>query len=173
MAERGRHHSAYMQEKPLLYVDVDGVISLWGFDPDTRPPGSFVAVDGIVHFLSEEAARHLLDLSGAFDLVWCTGWEEKANEHLVHALGLPAPLPWLCFGDAADPGATTPGHWKLEAVDEHAGRRPAAWIDDALNDACHAWARERGAPTHLESTEPATGLTAAHAERLATWAARL
>ena len=85
-----------MLVKPLLYVDVDGVISLWGFDPadsDTRPPGAFAAVDGITHFLSSEAGRHLLDLASDFELVWCTGWEEKANEILVPALGLPGPLP--------------------------------------------------------------------------------
>jgi hypothetical protein len=160
-----------MQEKPLLYVDVDGVISLWGFDPDTRPPGAFAAVDGIPHFLSQEAGAHLLDLAGVFDLVWCTGWEEKANEHLVPALGLPEPLPYLSFDAHRGPGHTTPGHWKLAALDAHASpERPIAWIDDAFNEACFAWARERGAPTLLVETVPAVGLVAAHAERLRAWA---
>ena len=39
---------AQVQDKPILYVDVDGVISLWGFDPDRRPTGAFAAVDGIL-----------------------------------------------------------------------------------------------------------------------------
>jgi hypothetical protein len=162
-----------MQEKPVLYVDVDGVISLWGFDPDSRPPGAFAVVDGIPHFLSEEAGSHLLDLASAFDLVWCTGWEEKANEHFVPALGLGTPLPCLGFDAARDPGATTPGHWKLPAVDAHAGSRPVAWIDDALNEACFAWAEARAAPTLLVPTAPSIGLVAEHAERLRAWAASL
>jgi hypothetical protein len=161
-----------MQVKPVLYVDVDGVISLWGFDPDRRPGGAFAAVDGILHFLSAEAGAHLLDLAGVFDLVWCTGWEEKADEHLPHALGLPglAGLPHLSFAQDTSPRATTPGHWKLAAVDAHAGARPCAWIDDALNEACDAWARERGAPTLLVHTHPARGLISEHADLLRAWA---
>jgi hypothetical protein len=129
-------------------------------------------VDGIPHFLSEEAGAHLLDLAGAFELVWCTGWEEKANEHLVPALGLGDPLPYLSFDAHRGPGHTTPGHWKLGALEEHAGDRPLAWIDDAFNDACHAWAAGRGAPTLLVETEPAVGLTAEQGARLRAWATR-
>ena len=161
-----------MQDKPVLYVDVDGVVSLWGFDSDRRPPGAFAAVDGILHFLSSEAGEHLHGLRDTFDLVWCTGWEEKAGEHLPQALGLPAlaGLPHLTFDREVAAGATTPGHWKLAAVDAHAGDRPAAWIDDALNDACAAWARARSAPTLLVHTEPARGLISEHAALLRAWA---
>ncbi len=158
-----------MQEKPVLYVDVDGVISLWGFDPNERPPGAFAVVDGIPHFLSAEAGAHLLDLSRTFDLVWCTGWEEKANEHLVPALGLPTPLPWLSFDHFRGPGHTTPGHWKLPAVTDHAADRAVAWVDDAFNEACWEWARSRSAPTLLVETTPAVGLVTEHAERLREW----
>ncbi|HEV2813180.1 MAG TPA: HAD domain-containing protein [Solirubrobacteraceae bacterium] len=162
-----------MQEKPILYVDVDGVISLWGFDPNSRPPGAFAVVDGIPHFLSSEAGAHLLELAGTFDLVWCTGWEEKANEHLVPALGLPTPLPFLSFDEHRGPGHTTPGHWKLGALDAHAPSRPAAWVDDAFNEACFAWASSRSAPTLLVSTEPAVGLVESHAAVLRDWARAL
>jgi hypothetical protein len=157
--------------RPLLLIDVDGVISLWGFDPDRRPPGSFTTVDGIVHFLSEEAGVHLLDLAPDFEPVWCTGWEDRANDHLPHLLGL-GPFPYVEFG-GAEAGTTTPGHWKLAAIDAYAGGRPLAWIDDALNDACTAWAREREAPTLLVETTPDEGLIAAHAQHLRAWAASL
>ena len=159
-----------MQAKPLLYVDVDGVISLWGFDPHERPRGEFAVVDGIPHLLSAEAGRHLLDLAGVFELVWCTGWEEKANEHLVAAIGLPGPLPYLRLDAHRGPGSTTPGHWKLGALEAHAGDRPLAWIDDAFNDACWEWARSRSAPTLLVETVPARGLVAEHAARLRAFA---
>ena len=156
-------------DRPLLLIDIDGVISLWGFGPNTRPAGTFANVEGIVHFLSEEAGRHLLALAPHFDPVWCTGWEEKANEHLPALLGL-GPFPYLELDGRQ--GTSTPGHWKLDAIDEHAGDRPLAWVDDALNEACFAWAAQRGAPTLLVTTDPAEGLVARHAAELRAWATR-
>lgn len=162
-----------MQEKcikPLLFVDIDGVVSLFGFASDTRPAGTWQNVDGVVHFLSAEAGRHLQALRADYELVWCSGWEEKCNEYLPVALGLPNPLPFLVF--ERNPG-TGRAHWKLAAIEAHAGDRPLAWIDDAFNDACHEWARERGAPTLLVETSPVTGLTAVESGRLSSWARRL
>ena len=155
----------------MLFLDVDGVISLFGFDSDTRPAGAFANVDGIPHYLSEGTAHRLERLAEHFELVWCTGWEEKANEHLPHLLGLPGELPCLTFGDLVQAG---PAHWKLQAIDRYAGPdRPAAWIDDSFDDTCHVWARERPGPTLLVRTEPATGMTDAEVERLRAWAEAL
>ena len=153
-----------------MLVDVDGVLSLWGFDPDNRPDGSFQAVDGTPHFLSAEAGRHLLALREAFDLVWCTGWEERANEYLPHHYGLPGPLPYLSFDRHVETGTTMPGHWKLGAIDAYARGRALAWIDDAFNDACHEWAARRAEPTLLVTTTPDEGLIARHADLLMAWA---
>lgn len=159
-----------MRTKPLLLVDVDGVISLFGFPPHARPAGRFEMVDGIAHFLSATAGEHLRLLSDAFEPVWCTGWEEKANDYLPHALGLEGPWPHLTFERAV---GRTRAHWKLDAIDAYAGARPVAWIDDAHGAACEAWAAERGAPTLLVTTEPAVGMTAAQVDRLLAWAAEL
>jgi hypothetical protein len=157
-----------MQEKPVLFVDIDGVISLWGFNSGARPSGAFHNVDGAIHFLSADAGFHLLALSQRFDVVWCSGWEEKADEYLPLALAVPSGLPFLSFD--RNPGRGH-GHWKLPAIDAYAGaQRPLAWIDDAHDDACRAWAARRDAPALLVSTSPATGLTAAHAEQLHAWA---
>lgn len=157
--------------QPLLLVDIDGVISLFGFDPSRPPDGRFITVDGMIHFLSRESGQRLLALSELFELVWCSGWEEKADEHLPYALGLPAGLPHLSFAPA---GAGSDRHWKLDAIDRFAGPvRPLAWIDDAHDETCARRAAERAAPTLLVATEPAVGLTAAHADQLSTWAARL
>src|SRR5258707_10132331 len=99
-----------LMNRPLLLIDVDGVISLFGFDPARRPEGRFEVVDGIAHFLSATAGEHLRRLCEEFEPAWCTGWEEKANEYLPHALGLPGPYPHISF-DGATPIAD--GHWKL------------------------------------------------------------
>ena len=156
-------------QKPLLFVDIDGVISLFGFQPDRRPLGEWINVEGIVHLISASASGHLHRLAVSYDLVWCSGWEEKANEHLLAALVLPTALPFLTF--TAQDGA--PRHWKLGAIEAHAGDRALAWIDDAHDDSCRAWASSRGAPTLLVTTDPANGLTGVHVEALEHWAARL
>jgi hypothetical protein len=157
-------------DKPLLLVDVDGVISLFGDGLDARTAGSWVMVDGLVHFLSQAAGDHLRELAPDFELAWCTGWEERANEHLPQLLSLPSPLPVVTFGRRPQDGA----HWKLAGIDRHAGaERPVAWIDDAHSADCHAWADRRPAPTLLVATDAARGLTAVEAERLRAWAAAL
>ena len=158
------------REKPLLLLDIDGVISLFGFDGRERPDGRFHSIDGIPHFLSASAGEHLHALAGDFELAWCSGWEEKANEYLPHLLGLPGPLPFLSFDRS--PGRAN-AHWKLAAIDAFAGPRPLAWVDDAFNDGCRSWADARPAPTLLLDTEPARGLTAVEVRRLATWARSL
>jgi hypothetical protein len=158
--------SPQTSDKPLLFIDIDGVVSLFGFARTFTPARcSWHQVDGIVHLLSHEAAENLLALTERFEPIWCTGWKDRANEHLPHVLGL-GPYPFLTFGDSPD-------HWKLAAVQAHAGDRPLAWIDDDLNDAVRAWAASRGAPTLLVETEPACGLTAELTAGLRDWAAGL
>jgi hypothetical protein len=179
---------------------VDGVISLFDFGLDGPPSGRWETVDGTVHFISGTAGDHLVGLQASFELVWCTGWEEKANEYLVRLLGLPGPLPYVTFdthygrsrtspppGPSAPAPADRPGagsapervgssserHWKLDAIEAHAGGRPLAWVDDGLTEACHDWASVRPAPTLLVPTEPPTGLGSEHVEELAAWATSL
>jgi hypothetical protein len=153
---------------PLLLVDVDGVISLFGFDRHLAPPGKYLLVEGIPHFISDTAGAHLRELAADYELAWCTGWEERANDHLPLALGLPGPLPHLSLADGADPRS------KAAAIDRYAGPdRPAAWIDDVHDEACARWAAARPGPTLLLSTDPAVGLTAAHVESLKRWAREL
>ena len=163
-------HGSARSVQPLLLVDVDGVISLWGFAPgDARPPVSPVLVDGIPHLLSHRAAEHLRALVGAYELVWCTGWEEKANEVLPRALGI-GPFPHLELDRHATSAPTTPAHWKLPAIDHHAGPdRALAWIDDAHDAACERWARERPGPTLLVPTDPAVGLSDREVRVLREW----
>jgi HAD domain in Swiss Army Knife RNA repair proteins len=156
-------------ERPILFVDVDGVISLFGFAPAAeRLPGPFHWIDGVAHCIPEECGERLRRLSELFELVWATGWEHKANEHLPFLLNLPArELPVLWFGGRAVFGSAD---WKLDAIDKYAGDRPAAWIDDNIDERCEAWARERAAPTLLVKTASAEGMTDEHVKRLLDWA---
>jgi hypothetical protein len=152
---------------PILFLDVDGVISLFGFKPSGQIPGSFHSIDGMVHCIGHEAAARLARVAERYALGWATGWEEKANEYLVHILQMSSELPVLSFDGRARFGTT---HWKLEAIDEYAGGRPAAWIDDNLDEACRQWAGERRAPTLLVVTDSGVGITDEHVEQLLRWA---
>jgi HAD domain in Swiss Army Knife RNA repair proteins len=165
--------SPLMRHKPLLFCDIDGVLSLWGWRANSRPEGVYAAIDGVPHFLSTLGAEHLLALSAEFDLVWCTGWEEKADEYLPRLLGVPRGLPHLSFDGRTRAEVSARAHWKLGAIDEYAGDRPLAWIDDAFDASCHEWARARPAPTLLVATEPAVGLAAEHADALRAFSASL
>ena len=160
-----------VNERPLLLVDVDGVISLFGFDPARPPDGRWETVDGVAHLLSAAAGACLRPLLTVFEAAWCTGWEEKANEYLPLALGLAGPLPHVVFDPDVRPAQA---HWKLGAIDRHVEpSRALAWIDDAHDEGCRSWAAARPAPTLLVTTDPAVGLTDEEVERLLAWAGRL
>jgi hypothetical protein len=152
---------------PLLLIDVDGVISLFGFDQTEPPAGRFVVVDGNPHLISARAGQLLTRLAEAYECVWCTGWEDRAEEHLPRLLGLPGGWAHLSF--VAEPAAEL--HWKLEAIEAHAGpQRPVAWIDDDHDSSCERWADARPGPTLLVPTDPAVGLTDEHVATLLRWA---
>ena len=155
-------------ERPVLAVDVDGVISLFGFDgPLDDLGGRFHLIDGMAHCISDVAGAQLQRLAEVYELVWATGWEDRANDHLPLILGLQEELPCLRFDGRARFGTA---HWKVEAIDEYAGARPLAWIDDSLDKSCRAWAASRPAPTLLVPTESHVGITDAHTETLLSWA---
>jgi hypothetical protein len=160
------------QTKPVLFLDVDGVISLFGFSPSIAAlPGPIHFIDGVAHCIPGDVGARVARLAEHFDLVWATGWEQRANEHLPFLLELPfGDLPCLTFGGRAVFGSA---HWKLEAIDEYAGERPAAWVDDSVDETCHAWAESREAPTLIVVTESAVGLQDEHVEQLAAWADEL
>jgi HAD domain in Swiss Army Knife RNA repair proteins len=158
--------------KPILFLDVDGVISLFGFPAGAGDlPGPLQWIDGVAHCIPPDVGERLVTLAERFELVWATGWEERANEHLPYLLKLPfRELPCLTFDGQAVFGSA---HWKVDAIDEYAGRRPAAWVDDNLGEECRAWADGRSAPTLLVETSPSVGLTDGHVSTLVDWAERL
>lgn len=153
--------------QPVLAVDVDGVISLFGFkEPIEEAPCKFQLIDGMAHCISLEVGERLQRLVPEFDLVWATGWEDRANEYLLHLLGLRS-MPVIRFGNAAKFGSA---HWKLDPIASFAARRRLAWIDDSFDDSCHEWARDRAEPTLLVPTDPTRGLQDGDVETLLGWA---
>lgn len=155
--------------RPLLLVDVDGVLALFNLRGDP-PAGMWHMIEGFPYYLSTATAALLHELAEHYDLVWCTGWEHRANDHLPRLLGVPGPLPVITF--ARNPGRAN-AHWKLDEIAAYAADRPLAWIDDALDDQCHSWASTRaaaGSPTLLVQTEPHQGMHREHVDTLIAFA---
>jgi hypothetical protein len=154
--------------RPLLLVDVDGVLNPWFAPrcPDGFREYSFFPGERVL--LSEGHGALLRELASSFELVWATAWEHKANRLICPVIALPE-LPVIEFP------LTGPDYRfrKLPAVIDSVGDRPCAWIDDEHQPDHYHWARERGVPTLLVDIDPAEGLTLRVAEQLAQWAAAL
>ena len=121
-----------------------------------------------MHCINESCGPRLTRLSERYELVWATGWEEKANEYLPYLLRLEvSELPVLTFDGRAVFGSA---HWKVGAIDEYARGRPAAWVDDFLDEECERWAAQREEPTLLVRTESHSGLTDELVDLLIGWA---
>lgn len=160
------------ETKPILAVDIDGVISLFGFkssegagEPSEGAPGEYHLIDGMLHCISMPTGGRLNRLAKTYELIWASGWEDRANDHLPGIVGVPK-LHYLTFDGRAQFGTA---HWKLEALEEYAGERPLAWIDDSLDESCYEWAERREAPTLLVPTESAVGLEEGHVAALEAW----
>jgi hypothetical protein len=157
-------------ERPILALDVDGVISLFGFDGSPADaPGRFHLINGMAHCIDDGVGDRINRLGDSYEIIWATGWEDRANERLPHLLGLPGEFPYLTFDGRAQFGTA---HWKVDAIDRFARDRPLAWVDDCLDSSCSEWAESRSAPTLLVPTEPFTGLTDELTEMLLRWAER-
>jgi hypothetical protein len=154
--------------RPLLLVDVDGVLNPWlatgcpeGFREHSFFPGDRV-------LLSEGHGMLLRSLADSFELVWATAWEHKANRLICPIIDLPV-LPVIEF----PLGGRDRFFRKLPAVIDAVGDRPLAWIDDEHRPDHFVWAHQRGVPTLIVDIDPSEGFTAQVAAQLAEWAAGL
>jgi hypothetical protein len=154
----------------LLAIDIDGVISLFGSEePPEAGTTRLQLVDGVPHRISLVAGERLGRLAESFELVWASGWEDKANFYLPNLLGLPE-LPHVSFDGGARSGGA---HWKLGPLQAYGEGRALAWIDDNFDQSCYEWAERRPEPTLLVLTETHLGLEEAHVDALNAWARSL
>ncbi|WSK07551.1 HAD domain-containing protein [Kitasatospora sp. NBC_01300] len=155
--------------KPLLFLDVDGVLNPVcphpdaGFDTHT--------LFGYSVLLSARHGAWLRELAGTYELVWATTWEEHANTHIAPAIGLPA-LPLVRFtGDVPQPGDPRVPLMELLSARKwapllrYAAGRPFAWVDDVIPPRLvrnSLWRRDR----LLLPIDPGPGLERRHVDRL-------
>jgi hypothetical protein len=164
-----RRRQAPPGDGPILAVDIDGVVSLFGFEG--QPPGQgtrMELIDGTMHCILVSVGARLRRLSDHYEIVWATGLERGA-ESMSKALGLPR-WPYLTFRNAARFGSAD---WKLGPLTRYARGRPLAWIDDSFDATCYEWARERKEPTLLVATQSDLGLQDVQVDALLGWARSL
>ncbi len=149
--------------RPLLFLDVDGVIGRFGLEAEDR--GRTLERTGYLPLnVDERITAWLSSLDDVFEVVWATSWFEDANG-ILEALGLNLRWPVLTWTDL-----------KLPEILARASERRFAWIDDdvefELQRLRARWQEpELGESILLIQTDPAHGLTESHVEELLAFAA--
>lgn len=171
---RGFGHRDSSHGRPVLYLDVDGVLNPYQSNgphkhwPDyvKRP----VAVPGDRTYrlwASQTSADALVDLCRVHDteIVWATSWAAHIAliEDLYRIPAGPAVLPCSAIIDSLHSTG------KVDLVSAHAGARPVIWIDDCIGPDDKAWAHARAAATLLLRPNPAIGLRRVYLDAIDTW----
>lgn len=163
-------------ERPILAVDVDGVLNPWGMPRSQRMQAGFYDTrtpqwGGAPLTFNPRHGPMLLDFAErtGFELMWATAWQEGANKWVSPLLGLPE-LPVLhCYPDMHGP------NWKFEPILPQVAGRPMAWLDDQFFessvDDVSDWFLDRrpDVPTLLVPIEDYTGLTIEHLNTVESW----
>lgn len=172
--------------KPLLLVDVDGVLcpfrqsNFHFFDGEAPEEGHLLdslrdqRFDGYEFdeasavYYSRDNARRLKQLGEIFQLVWCTGWEHRAND----VIGPLHELPELPVISVLGYGGTDI-HWKFAGIRHFVGNQPYAFIDDDIGEKGLQYAEQRNRmiPTLWLPIKCEEGLTEDHVLRLEEFAA--
>ena len=126
----GRHRPRPVDQRPVLFLDVDGVLALNPLVPEP-PPGSHHELELGLMYIPDRVGELVRILDSRFDLVWASGWEQWANRSLPRLLGLEQDLPVITFGRDAHYGTAD---WKTKRISRYAGGRPAAWVDDSFDE---------------------------------------
>lgn len=123
----------FVSVRPLLFMDVDGVLALWDPIVDVervRPAGD----GGVPVLVPVGTAGRLQRLAARFDVVWATAWGTDAPQFLAPRLGIGTDWPVLDFD-----------LYKWAAVCDYAAGRSFAWVDDeargdelSVRDHCQA-----------------------------------
>lgn len=158
--------------KPLILIDVDGVLNPWHKQGPHWQEHRAVAGNGSFRvILNPDHGPMLLTLAAetGAELVWATTWEHHANLSIGPLIGLPE-LPVIEVSSGPDvPGVL----WKTPAVAEYVKGRPFVWLDDDLtaDDSRYLKTHDGVGEYLIVHVGPKKGLTPKHVEMAAAWLA--
>lgn len=144
--------------RPVLYLDVDGVLNVLR----ERSPhwadltGHDVALAGRTYRLNLSRTMGETLAALPVDIRWATTWAEAADHFIAPLVGLAAGLPVACRPVASD------SRYKSAAIRRQvaAERRPFVWVDDeAIAEDDFAWAERLAVPSLFVRPDPTEGLT--------------
>jgi hypothetical protein len=119
-------------DRPLLLLDIDGVLNPWA--ATTLPEGFAKYVlfpaDEEPHRFAAHHGEWIRELARSFDVVWASAWGSVANRLLAPILGLPE-FPWVPFPPTPFPPVT-----KVPSIAEYVDERAVAWVDDGDGTRC-------------------------------------
>lgn len=149
-----------MTPRPLLFLDVDGVLNCIGKRQDEHER---VTLDAMVCYVPHGTRERVQRLLAAFDPVWCTAWLGSAHHAWRDYLGLdPMPWPYVNYTQ-----------YKLTELIRMAGSRRWAYVDDDVFTyelKGLGWTPEM-VDGLLVQPDYEVGLTDAHVEQLLQFAA--
>lgn len=150
------------KQRPLLALDVDGPIVLFGQHAPDEVRELWIGEIPIT--ISRNVHQILQKLNERFQIVWYSSWEKSASYELAPKIGLPTGLPWVPLSLArAKPGESR----KFPALRKWLkAERPLAIVDDEIGNDMTDWAASRAEPTLLLEIDPRFGLRAVHLEQL-------
>ncbi|GAA2449088.1 HAD domain-containing protein [Actinomadura vinacea] len=126
------------QNRPLLFLDVDGPLLPFGDDPQREPSGT----GSTAHLARLDTQVGIRLAALPCDLVWATTWEDEANAVIAPRIGLPQ-LPVVNWPEPSDGDEREDQWfglcWKTRTLVAWANQRPFAWIDDEITDADRDW----------------------------------
>jgi hypothetical protein len=165
------------EKRPLIAVDVDGVLSAitwngrkrgWSWPEGYQKHKALLDGDPYTIALNPAHGPALLRLAAGTgaELAWGTMWGDHANTVIAPRLGLPQ-LPVI-------PAAESyygPERCKAAAILEYAEDRPVVWFDDDPEEQEQFGRRVllREAPGYCIPVSPLTGLTAADIREAHQW----
>lgn len=118
-------------DRPVVLLDVDGVLNHWSMHGYHEPPGEFREAKLLGYWVTvpEETISIVLELAQVAEVIWCTAWRDYANSDLGPWLGLPE------FEVLVDAEGARGADWKVQVVTDRleqwlAEGRRVYWIED-------------------------------------------
>lgn len=152
------------RRRPLLFLNAAGLISLQrtaAAAPRARSGASGSKVI-VATYVSAQAREFVQHLTASFDLVLISGWRHNAN-HAGRVALENGELPILMARQGSADS-------KLRGVARVARNRPAAWIDEDIDDLHKDWAKGRPLPTLLVVADDAARMEEPTVSLLHEWA---